>query len=165
MLSDNLRLELIINLNGKMLHNTPIFKNFDIKFVSELTFCLRKETFSYGDSIFEVLLIQFQLNNQEGDSGATLYFIVKGSIYLMHKKTQTFIKELQIDDFCGEIAFFSGKQRAATARSKHITECLILDQNDFLQNSINYHSVNEAFWQIHQSNNGSIICFSHKHHQ
>lgn len=30
MLSEGLRLELIIHLNGKMLHNTPIFKNFDI---------------------------------------------------------------------------------------------------------------------------------------
>ena len=54
MLSENLRLELVVNLNGKMLHNTPIFKHFDIQFLSELTFSLKRETYSFGDTIFNV---------------------------------------------------------------------------------------------------------------
>ena len=54
MLSEGLRLELIVNLNGKMLHNTPIFKNFDLIFLSELTFVLKRETFTQDDEIFKV---------------------------------------------------------------------------------------------------------------
>jgi CRP-like cAMP-binding protein len=46
MLNENLILELILNLNGKMLHNTPIFKNFDMQFLSELTFDLKRETYT-----------------------------------------------------------------------------------------------------------------------
>jgi hypothetical protein len=30
MLNDNLRLEMLVHLNGKMLHDTPIFTNFDL---------------------------------------------------------------------------------------------------------------------------------------
>ena len=45
MLNENLIFELIINLNGKMLHSTPLFHHFDIQFLSELTFALKKETF------------------------------------------------------------------------------------------------------------------------
>lgn len=40
MLNENLALELIISMNGKMLHNTPLFKHFEIEFLSELTFAL-----------------------------------------------------------------------------------------------------------------------------
>ena len=57
MLSEGLKLELIIHLNGRMLHNTPIFKNFDLQFLSELTFVLKKETFSDGYKIFDVALL------------------------------------------------------------------------------------------------------------
>lgn len=54
MLSESLKLELIIHLNGRMLHNTPIFKNFDLQFLSELTFVLKKETLSDDYKIFDV---------------------------------------------------------------------------------------------------------------
>jgi hypothetical protein len=54
MLSESLKLELIIHLNGKMLHNTPIFKNFDLQFLSELTFVLKKETLNDDYKLFDV---------------------------------------------------------------------------------------------------------------
>lgn len=76
MLNEGLILELIINMNGKMLHKTPIFKHFELEFLSELTFSLKKETFSTNDHIFN-----------EGDEGSSVYFIIKGSIYIVHKKS------------------------------------------------------------------------------
>ena len=54
MLSEGLRMELIVNLNGNMLHSTPMLRNFDLQFLSEMTFALKKETYSYGDCIFNV---------------------------------------------------------------------------------------------------------------
>lgn len=52
MLNENLKLEMIVHLNGKMLHDTPLFQNFDILFISELTYMLKRETFSIDDNIF-----------------------------------------------------------------------------------------------------------------
>lgn len=57
MLTENLRLELIVHLNGKMLHETIIFKNFDVQFISELTFLLKRETFTIDELIFNVTYI------------------------------------------------------------------------------------------------------------
>ena len=56
MLSGNevLQFDLIIHLNGRMLRNTPMFENFDIEFLTQLTFILAKETFSEEDYIFRV---------------------------------------------------------------------------------------------------------------
>ena len=45
----------------------------------------------------------------EGDPGGKLFFIVKGKVTVLHRKTRTYIKDLQKDDIFGEIAFFSEK--------------------------------------------------------
>ena len=54
LLSDSLRVELIIHLNGKMLHKTVIFEKFNIKILSEITFVLKRETFTIEEVIFHV---------------------------------------------------------------------------------------------------------------
>ena len=41
MLNDNLRMELIVHLNGKMLHDSPLFRFFSLSFLGELTFVLK----------------------------------------------------------------------------------------------------------------------------
>jgi hypothetical protein len=55
MLSESLKLQLIIHLNGRMLHSTSIFKLFDVIFLSELTFLLKKDIFSVDEQIFKVI--------------------------------------------------------------------------------------------------------------
>jgi hypothetical protein len=42
MLNENLQLELIVHLNGKMLHETIVFSHFEMHFISELTFSLQR---------------------------------------------------------------------------------------------------------------------------
>jgi hypothetical protein len=59
MLNENLKLEMTVHLNGKMLKDTLIFKNFDINFLRELTFILKRETYSVDDHIFEVNIIDY----------------------------------------------------------------------------------------------------------
>ena len=54
MLNDNLRYELKVALNAKMLNSTNIFKIFGISFNSELTEILRQETFTLDENIFNV---------------------------------------------------------------------------------------------------------------
>lgn len=86
LLNEGLKLELIMHLNGKMLHNTIIFKNFDLLFLSDVTFLLKRETFTVDELIFN-----------EDDSGDYMYFLTKGNIILLHRKSFTFIKELVTD--------------------------------------------------------------------
>jgi hypothetical protein len=53
LLGEDLKLELIVSLNSKMLRDTKIFRLFDIPFISELTFLLKRTTFSIEEPIFE----------------------------------------------------------------------------------------------------------------
>ena len=57
MLNDTLKFELFVHLNGQTLNNTCTFKGFDIVFLSEVTFLLKRETFSIDDKIFDVLFV------------------------------------------------------------------------------------------------------------
>jgi len=122
MLSDNLRVQLTVHLNAKMLHNTASFHEYSDSFLSQLIFELGRDTFSIDDHLFE-----------EGDDGERLYFITKGSILLVHKKTRSYIKELSENEFLGEYSFYSEKPRTVTARSKNFTEVLTLHRHKFSQ--------------------------------
>jgi hypothetical protein len=84
MLSDNLKVELIVQLNGSLLHDSPVFKNFNVVFLSQLTVEMVKETFTNEDMVFE-----------EYELGTKIYFITNGDITLLHKRTRTKIKTLQ----------------------------------------------------------------------
>lgn len=117
MLNENLKVELIVHLNGKMLHSTTVFKSFDIQFISELTFAIKRDTFFMGETLFV-----------EDDMGDTLYYVCSGKIHLFHRKTYSFIKELRQDDFLGECAFFSQGFRKASARSSAFTEVITLSR-------------------------------------
>jgi CRP-like cAMP-binding protein len=57
--------------------------------------------------------------------------VTKGNILLIHRKSFTYIKELGIDDFFGEFAFFSGSERKTSAKSKNFTETLTLKKVRF----------------------------------
>lgn len=104
-----------------MLKKTKIFGIFDQRFLAEVTFLLINETFSMDDHIFE-----------EEEQGAKMFFITKGTVVIMQKKTHTYIKELQVDEYFGEISFFSKLNRHATARSRGFTEVLSLNKDDFV---------------------------------
>jgi CRP-like cAMP-binding protein len=122
MLNENLKVELIVHLNGKMLHDSPLFKYYSLSFLSDLSFILKRETFSINEVILE-----------EDTTGDRLHYITKGNVLIIHKKSATFLKEVSIDTFIGEVSFFSGKPRAASARSINFTEVLTLYLSEFLE--------------------------------
>lgn len=100
MLNENLKDQVIVHLNGRMLKNTRIFSKFDFRFLSEVTFKFSNETFSMDDHIFE-----------EEEKGTKMYFITKGTVVIMQKSSHTYIKELHVDEYFGEISFFSELNR------------------------------------------------------
>lgn len=122
MLNENLKVELIVHLNGKMLHESPIFKYFSMTFLSELSLILKRETFSIGDTVLE-----------EDTMGDRLHYVTKGNVVVIHKKSATFLMEVSIDTFIGELSFFTGKPRTASARSTNFTEVLTLYLSEFLE--------------------------------
>ena len=122
MLNENLKDQVVVHLNGRMLKNTKIFSVFDFRFLSEVTFLLTNETFSMDDHIFE-----------EEERGTKMYFITKDTVVIMQKSTHTYIKELLVDEYFGEVAFFSDLNRQATARSRGFTEVLSLNKEQFLE--------------------------------
>ena len=122
MLNENLRIELIVHLNGKMLHESTLFKFFNLSFLSELTFLLKRESFSMNQTML-----------REDEYGDRLYYVTKGTVELIQKKTATFIAEVPVDSFIGEVAFFTGLPRSATAKSKTFTQVLTLYLNDFVE--------------------------------
>ena len=68
----------------------------------------------------------------EDEIGDRLHYITKGNVRLIHKKTATFIAEVSIDTFIGEVSFFSGQPRKASARSIIFTEVITLYLSDFM---------------------------------
>ena len=142
MLNENLRLEMIVHLNGKMLHSTSLFKSFDIAFVSELTFVLKRETFTIDENVFV-----------EGEQGDCLYYLCSGNVSIIHKKTLSFIKDLGSEDFMGECAFFSQGLRKATARSKTFTQVIKLIRKDFLEQADSFPKAALTFENIQQEIN------------
>jgi CRP-like cAMP-binding protein len=137
LLNENLKIELIVHLNGKMLHESALFRFFNLSFLSELTFALRKETFTIDETVFEEDVI-----------GDRLHYITKGNVILIHKKSATFISEVSIDTFIGEVSFFTGRPRKASAKSKNFTEVLTLDLSEFLDVAGRHQRMLEMFSAI-----------------
>ena len=67
-----------------------------------------------------------------------MYFIVTGLVTVLHKKTQTYIRDLKEDHYFGEIGFFSEKKRQTTVKSRDFTEVLELTYESFFQVSSQY---------------------------
>lgn len=100
MLNENLKDQVKVHLNGRMLKNTRIFGIFDFRFLSEITFLFLNETFFMYEHIFE-----------ENEKSKKMFYTTKGTVVIMQKKTHTYIKELQADENFGEISFFSELKR------------------------------------------------------
>ena len=70
-------------LNARILSQIKVFKNFEIAFLAEITNYFVAKQFSTDDYIVS-----------EGEDGGTMYFIVSGHVTIVHKATQTYIKDL-----------------------------------------------------------------------
>ena len=104
-LNRNLQIQMQGILNGNILKNIKVFMNFDISFLSSIAESFKPQTFGAEENVFE-----------EGEPGGTMYFIVTGWVSILHRQTQTYIKDLKNDDYFGEIGFFSEKARQATVK-------------------------------------------------
>ena len=127
LLNENLREQVIANLNGRILNECELFSQFDMIFISEITFLLERKLFVMSDTVFE-----------EGDPGNKMYFIGKGSVVLLHIKTGTYIKQLKENQSFGQVSFFSKFKRGCSVRSNTFTEMLVLRFSEFKKSMMNF---------------------------
>ena len=73
------------------------------------------------------------------------------------KKTRTYIKDLDKDDYFGEIGFFSEKPRQATAKSRDFTHLLVLDHDTFAKKTEQFPKTMHHFYLIKHSINQNNI--------
>jgi hypothetical protein len=83
-LNKKLEIKMRAFLNGKILKSIAVFNNFPLDFLIDITKKFQRKTFTVDDNIFI-----------EGDEGGTMYFIVTGLVTILHKKTQTYIRDLR----------------------------------------------------------------------
>ncbi|CAG9328121.1 unnamed protein product [Blepharisma stoltei] len=117
LLSDNLRDEISSRTHGKVLLLCKTFpKFFSLSSITSITKLLRLETFAPGDEILE-----------EGERSRKLYFITSGSVNIFHQNTGCTYIILNKNNIFGEIGFFAGHRRTASAQCENFTEVLTLE--------------------------------------
>jgi CRP-like cAMP-binding protein len=90
-------------------------------------------------------------------------------VVILQKSSHTYIKELNVDEYFGEIAFFSDILRQATARSRGFTEVLSLNKESFtdIANQQQYRSAERTYFDIydklsfppHDYNAIFVVCY------
>lgn len=122
LLNEYLKDKVLMQLNARVLKNIKVLTNFDIEYLSQLTFTISMATFSIDEDIVV-----------EGDEGNTMYYIVNGKAAIIHKESKTFISNIHQESYFGEIAMFSTMKRVATVKSRDFTEAYIMNRMEMLK--------------------------------
>lgn len=117
-LSGPLKEEVYIVTRGNILHKCPVFMHYSQDFLRFLIRHLDHSIYAPGDKIFK-----------EGEEGDKIYFIISGRIDIYHNSTETSFKELEASKYFGEIGFFLGQKRVASARSLIFSELFYLSRH------------------------------------
>ena len=116
LVSHPLRSEILKFLYKNVLKNCQVLSKYFKNIIEQLTKALVIENFSPNDVIF-----------YEKELLRKLYFICSGQVFILHSRTNLIYKRLGKDNFFGEIGFFVGHPRTATARSMDFTLLQSLD--------------------------------------
>ncbi|EAR96737.2 cation channel family protein (macronuclear) [Tetrahymena thermophila SB210] len=128
-LSNKLRDEITQEINSKILNNYLVFSsNFSKSTLNKLIFIMKEILVNPNEVI---------INEDESDD-SSIYFIQSGviEIYLQQiqkKNTINVINTLTNGQVFGEISFFSGLQRQASARSVNLSTLYKINREEFIQ--------------------------------
>ena len=121
LLSEPLRDEIYSHINASVIKLCKVFDVYEAYFIAQLTRTLENETYAPGDVIFE-----------EGELSSKMYFVVHGKIDIYQQATLSLFKSLSGTDHFGEIAFFTGKPRCASAKCSEFVDLLSVVRINFL---------------------------------
>lgn len=139
-LSNSLRQELLLQANGIILRELPMFHlNFSEETLKKIVYTMKEVSFIPGDTIY----------NSNDNDDKSLYILRSGEIELYVETPRsncdpvTIVKTLtKKGEVFGEYSFFSNKERETCARSRNYTSVFIIKQQDVLdilkENTLDY---------------------------
>ena len=125
-LSKSLKEELMLQAYGEILKKHPMFYlNFSEKSLRKVVSIIKDIRLFPDEHLFS--------ENEESNS---LYFVMKGRIemFLAGSKNSTVaLKTITVGENFGEVEFFTGKTRMASAKSKDFTTLFSINRDEFIQ--------------------------------
>ena len=135
-LSGNLKEELLLEAYGEILRKYPVFyANFSEKALKKTVSHIKDCKYIPEETIYDEGAVDDQ----------SIYFIMKGEVEIFANmstsqkenpqptsKKEIPLRRLQAGDFFGEIGFFTGAPRNASARSTDFTTLFSIKRNDFI---------------------------------
>lgn len=161
LLSDQLKNEMMIEVNGRVLKAAkPFVEIFSKKMVMCLTLIMTQVIYSPDEIIFR----------EDTEDDCSIYFLDNGSVHIHNYFSNTFFGTLsRLGETFGEIAFFTAQKRTASARSADFSGLFAIKRDDFLLLTEEHPRDRERFCMIKdqiqlQSNYAAlnIECFSCK---
>lgn len=129
-LSKTLKEELFLEANGSILNkHSMFFANFSENMLRALMYQMKEIRFNPEDLIF----------SEGAIDECEIYFIVKGKVQIAinclnrNRKSRLSLKTLSKGDVFGELGFFTGTHRRASAQSKDFSTMLYIKREDFLR--------------------------------
>ncbi|EGR28516.1 hypothetical protein IMG5_173720 [Ichthyophthirius multifiliis] len=125
-ISNKLRDEITLEINSKILSNQKIISQmFSQKTLNKIIYAMKEVLISPNEIIFK---------NDEVDD-QSIYFIESGIVeifYLQINKSKSIIHQLGKNQMFGELSFFSGLARKASARSVNLSTLYKISRRDFI---------------------------------
>jgi hypothetical protein len=119
--SDPLKSEVSEYIYAPVIQRIPMFQRFPRSFIAQLSLLIRLEIFAKEDLVF-----------QAGHTSTQVYFIERGLVEIFHQPSGQVFRMLESGDYFGELAFFMGNPRCASARCADFCELLSLTRAAFL---------------------------------
>ena len=88
--------DIIIHLHGRHIWSLSFVDHLDVNFISQLAFKAKVGSFTIAESIFV-----------EGEYGSKIYIVISGKVAMIHKKSHTYLDDLETEEHFGEIEFFT----------------------------------------------------------
>ena len=122
-LSNSLKEELLLEAYGDILKRFPMFfANFTEKSLRRVVTIIKDIKLFPEEKIFL----------EKEDNDYCIYFIMKGKVNIS-TESGIVVKELGVGEHFGEIAFFSGKPRKLSAKSRDFTTLFSINREEFIQ--------------------------------
>ena len=122
-LSDQLRNDIIIDINGKLLKSCKIFKDhFTKPILVKTTFLMKERIYSPG----EIIIREDIRDNQ------AICFISQGSVEIYNHYSYSLYEVLERGRYFGEISFFTGSRRTANIRSNDFSAIFFIAREEFI---------------------------------
>jgi hyperpolarization activated cyclic nucleotide-gated potassium channel 2 len=119
LLSGPLRDAIFYHTRGKVLRECSIFGDLcSGQVLVQMSKIFEPRVYAPSDNIFE-----------EGECNTDMHFITIGQVEILHRRTKTVFHSLTTDDYFGQISFFTGSARKASAHCLEFVETLLLKRS------------------------------------